>query len=139
MERLTAAQTAMQKLYDAARQSDLSELERDGMIQRFEFCFELVWKCGKDYLREIEGIDAASPKRVIRTFRELGYFTDEETEQYLEMADARNLTAHTYDAKLADKIDVKIRRQYAFMLKYWLDAIIVGARLNEIKTNSDAE
>ena len=119
-ERLNAARRAMTRLCEVTQKSDLTEIERDGMIQRFEFCFELVWKCGKDYLREVEGIDAASPKRVIRTFRELGLFSDEETEQFLEMADDRNLTAHTYDAALAQKMEEKIRRHEP-LLRHWLN------------------
>lgn len=121
--RLQAARRAMTKLYEVTQKINLTEIERDGMIQRFEYCFELVWKCGKDYLREVEGIDAASPKRVIRTFREVGLFSDEETEQFLEMADDRNLTAHTYDAALAQKMEEKIRR-YEPMLRRWLSILL---------------
>ena len=35
-------------------------MERDGFIQRFEFCFEIMWKCGKDYLQDVEGLDVVN-------------------------------------------------------------------------------
>ena len=30
----------------------LNQLEKEGVIQRFEYCFELAWKTIKDYLEE---------------------------------------------------------------------------------------
>ena len=53
-------------------------MERDALIQRFEFSFELLWKCAKEYLYVEEGIDAASPKKVIRCCRELGLLDEGE-------------------------------------------------------------
>ena len=38
-----------------------SEIERDAAIQRFEFTFEAIWKTGRHFLREVEGIDDNSP------------------------------------------------------------------------------
>ena len=68
-ERIKTAQRALAKLHELAVKSDLSEVERDALIQRFEFSFELLWKCVKEYLYVEEGIDAASPKKVIRCCR----------------------------------------------------------------------
>ena len=85
-ERMEKAGDALRRLHEVIVRDDLNELERDGLIQRFEFCFEILWKCGKDYLRDVEGLDAASPKKVIRMSREVGLLTDEETERALNMA-----------------------------------------------------
>jgi hypothetical protein len=30
--------------------SALNQLEKEGVIQRFEYCFELAWKTTKDYI-----------------------------------------------------------------------------------------
>ena len=43
---------AYQQLTNAVQQSEWSELERAGLIQIFEFTFELGWKTIKDYLHE---------------------------------------------------------------------------------------
>jgi nucleotidyltransferase substrate binding protein (TIGR01987 family) len=32
--------------------SALNQLEKEGVIQRFEYCFELAWKTVEDYLEE---------------------------------------------------------------------------------------
>ena len=118
-KRFTTAAQALQKLQEAVTKENLSEMERDGMIQRFEFCFEILWKCGKDYLKDVEGLEAASPKTVIRLLREVKMFTDEETVLALKMADDRNLTAHTYDENLAIELSARIRRYEQFMQDWY--------------------
>ena len=78
-----------------------------------------MWKCGKDYLLDREGLDVASPKKVIRSLREVGLFSDEETEQALKMVDDRNLTAHTYDETMAVALAQRII-EYEKLLLEWL-------------------
>lgn len=107
-ERLKTAKKALEKLHEIAMKNEINEIERDALIQRFEFSFELMWKCGKDYLRVVEGIEAASPKGVIRHFREIGIFDNIQTEQALQMADDRNLTTHTYDEAFALEIAKRV-------------------------------
>ncbi|MCF0139289.1 MAG: nucleotidyltransferase substrate binding protein [Acidaminococcus fermentans] len=125
-ERINTAQRALTKLHELAVKPDLSDVERDALIQRFEFSFELLWKCAKEYLYVVEGIDAASPKKVIRCYRELGLLDDEQTREALQMADDRNLTTHTYDETFAQAVVERIRR-YAPLLQLWLGKI-GGAR-----------
>lgn len=125
-ERINTAQRVLTKLHELAVKPDLSDVERDALIQRFEFSFELLWKCAKEYLYVVEGIDAASPKKVIRCYRELGLLDDEQTREALQMADDRNLTTHTYDETFAQAVVERIRR-YAPLLQLWLGKI-GGAR-----------
>lgn len=124
--RFEMAERALNRLHEVTEKIFLTDIERDGMIQRFEFCFEILWKCGKDYLLNVEGLDAASPKKVIRLFREIGMFTDEETEKFLEMADDRNLTSHTYDEELAEKMLSNIR-EYEPLMFEWFNRMIEGS------------
>ena len=102
---------------------DLTEVERDALIQRFEFSFEIVWKVAKDYLSVEEGIDAASPKKVIRSCREVGLLDEAETRLALVMADDRNLTAHTYDEEFAQQMVTKIV-EYDLLLRCWYEKMI---------------
>lgn len=72
----------------------LSDLEKEGYVQRFEYTFELAWKTLKDYLLE-NGQDLSSPKEIIRQA-----FQNEiivEGEVWMEALKKRNLTSHTYD------------------------------------------
>ena len=118
-ERMEKAGDALARLHEVVIRDDLSDLERDGLIQRFEFCFEILWKCAKDYLRDVEGLDAASPKKVIRMSREVGLLTDEETEQALEMANDRNQTSHMYDEQMAIELVERIKGYDALMQRWY--------------------
>jgi nucleotidyltransferase substrate binding protein (TIGR01987 family) len=60
---------ALQRLKEAAQefnQKDSSDVVRDGMIQRFEFTYELAWKTMKEYLEDLGIPDKNSPKAVIK-------------------------------------------------------------------------
>lgn len=115
-------QKAMTKLSELATKNNLTEVERDGLILRFQFTFELLWKCGKEFLQEEHGFELASPKKIIRAFRETSYFSDEETELLLSAAEDRNLAAHTYDELKAEQISNAIKSYFPIMQK-WLSIL----------------
>ena len=119
-KRMEAAANALARLREMTGVEKLSDVERDALIHRFEFCFEILWKCGKDFLLEVEGIEAASPKKVIRCLREVGIFEDEESERALAMADDRNMTVHTYDEMLAKEMAERIR-EYEPLMRIWYE------------------
>ncbi len=103
MERLVIARKALQSLVDILREPK-SDVVRDAAIQRFEYTFEAVWKAAQLYLRTVESLEVGSPKAAIRASRQAGLLADEETRHALAMADDRNLTVHTYNEALAERI-----------------------------------
>lgn len=121
-ERITLAEKALARLHELAGKADLSDIERDALIQRFEFSFEILWKCARDYLFVEHGIDAASPKKVIRACRDVGIFDDDQTKEALMMADDRNLTTHTYDEEFAQRMVCRVA-DYDELLQVWLEKI----------------
>lgn len=123
--RLALAHKALNKLQELVHKENLSEIERDALIQRFEFSYEILWKCAKDYLRVEEGIEAASPRRVIRECQAMAVLTPEETKLALKMCDDRNLTTHTYDEEFAKELTAKIP-EYATLLEKWLHKLAVS-------------
>jgi len=98
------AEKALATLKELAFLEDPSPVERDAAIQRFEYTFEAFWKALQAYLREVEGLEGASPKGVIRLAREVGLLRDEEARLALGMVDDRSLTVHTYNEALARAI-----------------------------------
>ena len=72
----------------------LSDLEKEGMVQRFEYTFELAWKTLKDYLQE-QGVDARFPREVIKASYHYGLIEDGEI--WMDMLEKRNIMAHTYN------------------------------------------
>ncbi|RDU65272.1 nucleotidyltransferase [Helicobacter didelphidarum] len=83
----------LDKLKDK-RFNDFSELEREGIIQRFEVSIELSWKLMKDFLQN-EGYEIKSPKESIRQAFVYGLISD--AEAWIEALNRRNITSHTYD------------------------------------------
>jgi len=104
LERIQVAEKALATLKELAFLQDPSPVERDAAIQRFEYTFEAFWKALQVYLREVEGLEGASPKGVIRLVREVGLLGEEEARLALGMVDDRNLTVHTYNESLAQAI-----------------------------------
>jgi len=74
---------------------------RDAIIQRFEFCWELAWKVLKMRL-ELVGVEVLTPRDVFREALEKGLIEDGNT--WSEAQKMRNLTSHTYDEDLADRV-----------------------------------
>lgn len=73
---------------------DLSDLEKEGLIQRFEYTFELAWKTLKDFL-ESQGVDVKFPRDTIK--QAFHYELIANGEVWMDMLEKRNLIAHTYN------------------------------------------
>lgn len=98
---LSQFKKAINRLEDVLKQ-EKNEFMRDSAIQRFEFTFDLAWKAIKTYLEENKGIICKSPKGCFKDAYEQGII--EYDEFWMEMTDARNRTAHTYEEITAEEI-----------------------------------
>jgi nucleotidyltransferase substrate binding protein (TIGR01987 family) len=89
----------------------LSLLEKEGIIQRFEFTLELAWKTLKDKI-EFDGIilDRISPKMVLKEAYQAKYINN--IEVWIQMINDRNLVSHTYDFETFEEIIPSIQKQY---------------------------
>jgi len=115
IERQTEVRQATARLLEAIAQPE-TDLIRDGTIQRFEFSFELVWKTLKLYL-ERQGHEFGGPRATLKiAFAEGLITTPEEADIWLKMLEDRNLTSHTYNQALAERIYRHIVRDYAPLL-----------------------
>ena len=108
IEQLEQASIKWKKSLDV----EFTDLNRDAAIQRFEFTFELLWKVIKVYLNEIEKIECHSPKSCFREIKNILKLNEEEIETCLQMANDRNLSAHTYSEEMANDL-------YKRLTKYW--------------------
>jgi len=77
----------------------LSLLEKEGVIQRFEYCYELAWKTLKDYL-EYSGvvINPVTPRQVIKEAFAANIIQDGQV--WINMLDHRNLLSPSYDSSV---------------------------------------
>jgi nucleotidyltransferase substrate binding protein (TIGR01987 family) len=93
---------ALAQLQGALAEPAKLDLIKAGCIQYFEFSFELGWKACKVVSAEQGLPDCLSPKACLRQAFTQGWIDDEAV--WLEMLDARNRMAHTYDARKALEI-----------------------------------
>ena len=104
---------ALERLKEAVeefRQEDSGDVVRDGLIQRFEFTYELSWKTTKEYL-EILGIpDRNSPKAVLKEAYAQKLINNEEN--WLLMLNDRKMTSHVYKEEMAEEIAERISGCY---------------------------
>jgi len=85
-------------------------LEKEGVIQRFEYTFELAWKTLKDRL-EHDGlvIAPATPRETIKRAFAARFLADGQV--WIDMLDHRNLLSHKYDFAVFDRaVDAIIAR-----------------------------
>jgi len=106
---------AMDKLLDACRKEEYSDLERSGLVKTFEFSFELAWNTLKDLLYH-EGLEAKTPRETIRSAFTAGYLSEAEAATALDALDKRNVLSRSYDEAAAVEAVELIRYQYAPML-----------------------
>lgn len=91
--------------------SALNQLEKEGVIQRFEYCFELAWKCVKDYLEESGFVFATvTPRQVLKDAFAAKILGDGQV--WIDMLDHRNLLSHTYNLASFEKAVDAIHKRY---------------------------
>ena len=97
------------RLEEAMKEEELTELERNGLIQRFEFTIELAWKTLKDFL-ESEGFVVKSPKQTIREAYRNHFITDAQV--LLDALQRRNELSHDYNEDTFERAEVEIKESF---------------------------
>lgn len=113
---------ALAQLEAACVQGRYSDLERAGLVQMFEFTFELAWKTLKDVLF-YEGYATDAPRETIRKAFELGYLDAADSEVLLDGLLKRNLLSHTYEERTAKEAETLIKQRYTPALRKIFDQL----------------
>jgi nucleotidyltransferase substrate binding protein (TIGR01987 family) len=101
------------KTFKEALLPNPSDLERDGAIQRFEYCFDLVWKSLKQYLEKSGLMDLNSPRSVFTAAYAEGIVGDEVT--WSTIIQKRNASVYTYNRQLAESLFTELPLYYDSM------------------------
>ena len=109
-QRFSNFKKAFAQLEKAVQMNEQSEIEREGMIQRFEYTYELAWNTLKDFLLNQGFLEIKGPRDTIRQGFKSGLIEDGGL--WMDMLDNRNLTAHTYHEETALKVADKIKNIY---------------------------
>ncbi len=85
------------------------DLDKDGVIQRFEFTAELLWKTLKIIL-EYNKVECHSPRDCTKKAFRYALINDDEI--VLDMLDSTNKSSHIYDEKTSEEIFNRIKEVY---------------------------
>jgi nucleotidyltransferase substrate binding protein (TIGR01987 family) len=99
----------------------LNEVQVDGIkngrIQKFEYCIELLWKTSRFFLVEIKGLSINAPRDVFREMLAMNLVTADECSMLLKMLDARNQTSHEYEENILAEILPQMNNFLPVMVK----------------------
>jgi len=101
-----------------ARARPLSDLEKQGLIQVFEFTHELAWNVMRDYFAYQGNTAITGSRDAVREAFSKGLLDD--GEGWMEMPQSRNLTSHTYNQAVADEIVARIIGSYFMLFEVFL-------------------
>ncbi|MFN3871648.1 MAG: nucleotidyltransferase substrate binding protein [Ignavibacterium sp.] len=104
---------ALNRLNEGVKKAK-DRLDNDGVIQRFEFTFELMWKTLRLFLLS-EGIITNSPREALKEAFRFGLISDEEC--FIDMLEDRNQTSHIYSEEISKSILNRIKKNYLPVLK----------------------
>ena len=110
LENFHSALMQLSAAVNLADQRSLSDLEKQGLIQAFEYTHEIAWNVLRDYFI-YQGNNAISGSRdATREAFQKGLIDDGEV--WIEMIKSRNHSSHTYNMSIAEVIFEKIVRNY---------------------------
>lgn len=97
------------------KERDLSELEQQGVVQAFEYNYELAWNVLKDFYEYQGELNIQGSRDAIRVAFNRGLIANGKV--WMDMIKSRALTVHTYNQEVTEKIleDVVHRYYPAFV------------------------
>ncbi|EDM23483.1 nucleotidyltransferase [Caminibacter mediatlanticus TB-2] len=111
--RINNFKKALNRLEEGIKKAKDS-LDKDGVIQRFEFTVELLWKALRSILL-YQGIECYSSRNCIKEAFKANLINDDEI--ILDMIEDRNIFSHVYDEDKSELIFERIKNVYLPYLK----------------------
>ena len=100
----------LQNAVELSNQRALSSLEKQGVIQAFEFTHELAWNLLKDFLQDQGNQNIRGSKDATREAFKVELIQD--GEQWMAMIQSRNISSHTYNEHTAEQLVNAIIHDY---------------------------
>jgi nucleotidyltransferase substrate binding protein (TIGR01987 family) len=101
-QRLDNYSKALRQLTKFIEKGELNEMEQQGLIQSFEYTYELAWNTIKDFFEAQGEIDILGSRDAFRLAFKRGLI--ENGEVWMEMIKSRVLTSRTYNEDVAEAI-----------------------------------
>ena len=115
-ENFKKALAQLNEAEELSQQRALSRLENQGLIQAFEFTFELAWNALRDFLiaKGVQGLFGS--KDTAREAFKLQLITDDEG--WTMMLNDRNRSSHTYNQATAEEIVGNVHDRYVGLFRH---------------------
>ena len=113
------AYAVLERTYSIQGERELTKAEGMGLIQSFEFTYELAWNLMKDFLRDKGIIDIVGSKDAIRAAFKNDIIDNGEI--WMDMIERRNETAHTYEEDVAIRVINDVSNLYIQEMKKFLE------------------
>ncbi len=97
---------ALARLHEVMRENETA-IVRDALIQRFEFTFEMAWRCLHRYL-VAKGERVAQQAWAVLPVAFQSQLIDD-AEAWDQLRECRNLTSHTYKEDMAIRVAAFVR------------------------------
>mgnify|MGYP001033238632 CR=1 FL=1 len=110
---------------DITSTRELSRLEKQGLIQAFEYNYELAWNCIKDFYKSQGETEIQGSRDAFRMAFNRDLIT--EGNLWMEMIQSRIKTSHTYNQETAEHIAQQIVELYYPEIKK------LNIKLNDLK------
>ncbi len=107
-QRFQNFERAFLRLKEAIELENPNELERNGIVQRFEFTLDFSWKVMKDYLEEKGFNFKPSPKDTFRQAQESGLINF--AQELIDGLDIRNELSHDYAGEKFRSLEMELRQ-----------------------------
>ncbi|MBN2804334.1 MAG: nucleotidyltransferase substrate binding protein [Deltaproteobacteria bacterium] len=104
------AYTLLREAMEEKADHKLNSLEKEGVIQRFEYSIELAWKTLKDYLEYQNVVFSQVTPRVV--IKEAFAANIIDGQVWMNALDARNKMSHTYDESKFEEVIEDIQNSY---------------------------
>lgn len=114
---------------ELAKERNLSNLEKQGLVQAYEFTQELSWKVLKDFMQSRGTQELYGSKDVVREAFKIGLIKNGDI--WMDMIKSRNLTSHTYDESTIEEIIALI------IDKYYEEFKIFNQKMDELKRKEE--
>ena len=118
IQRFNNYKKGLKQLNDAvilSKNRELSLLEKQGLIQAFEFTHELAWNLLKDYLEYQGNLEIRGSRDAIKEAFKVGLIVD--GQKWMETIKARNITSHAYDEELVQSAFETIINHYMILFE----------------------
>ena len=109
-QRFQNYEKALKQLSKFIDKGNLNELEEQGLIQCFEYTYELAWNVMKDFFeyQAETGINGSRDAIKLAFKRDL----IQDGDQWMDMIKSRIKSSHTYNEETADEVVNKILNSY---------------------------